>query len=288
MARLVKSATLTGLRLKQPQRLKNIEIATEHVREFFGCKKGSGDFKAHLWLPEHERPILSVYEEAYQVHKRLTTPWEHGMDLIAKKGKPNLDAQHRKFTDRFYDAVGKQCLIYDSEIIPAAREFHGQKIFDQIGYPTADEWKAGWQLRVVTRPVPNVDDLRTLLPEEDLDQVRAEIREKTEEASKELLRRVASFARESANALSRYKKVKNSRLKEATVQERLREIISAADGLILPDADGNRNKELDGILDEISDAVLSNNFEDFKKDSELREETVSKLRQVDDKLRGYV
>ena len=223
---LASSAILVSLRLTQPKRKKKLAIASNLVREHFGCSRQSGDFEAKLYPAEFERPQLKVYEDAFALHKRLTCRWEHGLDIITKKGKPRLDDEHRNAIALFDDAVQKQGARYDTEILPAARRERGQGLFDKVEYPTAEEWVDQWTLRSVTRPVPNTGDLRLTLPTDQIADIENELREQHRAGLKDVFGRLETLVRASATALTQYGVKPRAKLYQQTVQDHLSELVS--------------------------------------------------------------
>ena len=283
---LASSAILVGIRLTQPKRKIKIKAASDLVRQHFGAGKKSGDFEATLYPTESERPILSIHEECFQVHKRLTCRWEHGIDIITKKGKPKWDDEVRKYVTLFDDAVAKQAEIYDSAILPAAKRELG-KLAAECVYPTAEQWAKAWSLRPVVRPVPNSGDLRLTLPKEEIEEVERELREQHRQGVRDVYGRLHGLVQASAQQLSRYGVAKGAKLYEQTVQGHIGDLISALDGLNIPDEDGNKDGDLEDLATEISNVLLSQDFDDLKEDKDLRTKVAKKTSALADKIQGY-
>lgn len=283
---LASSAILVGIRLEKPKTSTRIQSATTLVQEHYEASHASGAFVANLYPKFAVRPQMKVHEDLFQRHKAITARWEHGIDIIAKRGKSAWDDLIREATVRFDDAVQKQGEIYDAEIIPAAKRELGD-LFGLVGYPSADEWVSQWALRPIVRPVPNSGDLRLTLPAEQVEEVERELREQHRNSVKDVYHRLGDLVRKSADSLGRYGVAKGARLQAATVQDHIAEVVSALDGLNIPDEDGKRDTVLEDLGTEITNVILSQEFSDLKKDEGLRKDVAKKASALAEKIQGY-
>ncbi len=76
-------------------------------------------------------------------------------------------------------------------------------------------------------------------------------------------------------------------------------LVAALEGLNIPDADGNVDEDLERIGTEIAGELLDKNLDEVWKDDDLKKEKASKaneiteeiegkIKEMDDKLKGYI
>ena len=284
---LASSVMLCTVRLTQPKRKMVVDRGSALVQEHFGLTPGHGDFKGDLYPKRFERRILKHHEDAFKVHKSMTCRWEHGFDAIYKKGKPAWDEAMRKFVVAFDDAADRQAEVYEAEILPEAKRNLGSLQADVI-YPDAGEWRASWSLKPIVRPVPNTGDLRFALPKEEIEAIEQELREQHRAGLKDVYQRLHGLVESSARTLGRYGVEKGAKLYEQTAQTHLSDLISALDGLNIPDEHGKRDPVLEDLATEITNTILSESFSDLKEDKDLRKDVADKAAALADKIQGYV
>jgi hypothetical protein len=138
-----------------------------------------------------------------------------------------------------------------------------------------------------------VQDLRTSLSEIEVKEIERQLRETHMEGVKDVYERLRDSV---AHVGERFT---NGKRKSDAILGNVTELVSALQGLNIPDADGNVDEDLERIGTEISGELLDKNLDEVWKDddlkkekaskaSEITEELDSKIKDLDDKLKGYI
>ena len=91
----------------------------------------------------------------------------------------------------------------------------------------------------------------------------------------------------------------NGKRKSDAILGDVTELVAALEGLNIPDADGNVDEDLERIGTEIAGELLDKNLDEVWKDDDLKKEKASKaneiteeiegkIKEMDDKLKGYI
>jgi len=160
-------------------------------------------------------------------------------------------------------------------------------------YPTADQFVAQTTVQPIIRPVPSVQDLRTSLSEVEVREVERQLREAHMEGVKDVYERLRDATAHVGERFTNGKRKSDAILGDVT------ELVAALEGLNIPDADGNVDEDLERIGTEIAGELLDKNLDEVWKDDDLKKEKASKaneiteeiegkIKEMDDKLKGYI
>ena len=160
-------------------------------------------------------------------------------------------------------------------------------------YPTAEEFVEQTQVIEQIRPLPDSQDLRTSLSEIEVKEVERQLREAHMAGVKDVYERLRDAT---AHVGERFT---NGKRKSDAILSNVTELVSALEGLNIPDADGNVDEDLDRIGTQIAGQLLDKDLDEIWEDDELKKEKASKaneiseeiegkIREMDDKLKGYI
>ena len=278
-------AMLVGGHKKSVREKVKVPVATALVKGKFKCVHGK--YETELYDREKDMAGLDqVYRDWYDRHHRKTTrPWEHGMRIIAKKGLRKWEATIDAASIAYSAEVQRIGDRWD-EVMQHAREANGD-LFEHIEhlYPSAEGFVKTTSLEKAIRPLPMADDLRLSLPESDVEVIREQIRARHEEGLRDVYDRLCDGVRHARHQLSVGKRLHPS------ILHNIEDIVSALDGLNVPDEDGNINQHLEDIGNKITSELLDVGLDEIKKDDELKAQKVEKAGEIadelEDKLKGY-
>lgn len=107
-------------------------------------------------------------------------PWSDGGDRIMVAGHfIEFSKEFNRLKDEFNQAVDDLVAAYDSEV--EAAKFALNALYKDSDYPTADEIRRKFEVRIAVTPVADVGDFRASLPDEAMDLIREQISETMQE-----------------------------------------------------------------------------------------------------------
>jgi hypothetical protein len=279
-------AMLVGAHKKCVREKVKVAVATELVKGKYKCVNGK--YETYLYDRETDMAELNrVYHTWYDHHhKVMTRPWEHGMRIIAKKGLRKWEAAFDAAKIAYSAEVQRIGDRWD-EVMQNAKEVNGD-LFEHIEhlYPSAEGFVKTTSLEKAIRPIPMADDLRVSLSDSDVEVVREQLRMQHEKGLKDVYERLCDGVRHARKQLSDGKRIHSS------VLHNIEDIVSALDGLNVPDEDGNINQDLEDIGNKITSELLDTDLKELKKDDELKAKKAEKagelVDELEDKLKGYV
>jgi len=185
------NALLVTLSVHKPQMTMKDDKATRDA-ESANNAHNAGHFRKDLYPKELVQPINTVESSARAYIDKMTYPWDRRRALLPT-------AKFMEFADRMskYELEFKQSVTAFlnnwSNVMQRAQDAHGD-LFDSSIYPTIDELREGFVMRVSYAPVPATDDIRVKLQDDALAllraQVTAEITENYDSALKAPLQRL--------------------------------------------------------------------------------------------------
>tara|TARA_R110002110_G_scaffold208427_1_gene420758 strand:+ start:150 stop:1115 length:966 start_codon:yes stop_codon:yes gene_type:complete len=289
-------AMLVGVKQSGVRKRVKVDEVTYFVDQEYGSEEGSGQYNAELYGKHSPlKPVGKVWRHWYDhSHIHMTTMWESKMRLIAKPGLSNWKAVATEMKVE-HDAMRDKIASNWDAIIQAAEEFQGQRKWALLKhlYPTAEQFVAQTKVDIVIRPIPNVQDLRTSLSEVEVQEVERQLRETHMEGVKDVYERLRDATAHVGERFANGKRKSDAILGDAT------KLVAALEGLNIPDADGNVDEDLERIGTEIAGELLDKNLDEVWKDDDLKKEKVSKaneiteeldskIKDLDDKLKGYI
>lgn len=289
-------AMLVGVKKTGVKMNVTMKEVSQFVAQEYGSEEGAGSYKANLYGKNSLlKPLDTIYHSWYDhAHKDRTRVWEAGMRIIAKPGLADWSAGAKGMEVEF-DAKRSEMASNWDTIIERCREMQGEQKWAVLRhfYPTADQFVAQTTVQPIIRPVPNVQDLRTSLSEVEVQEVERQLRETHMEGVRDVYERLRDATAHVGERFTNGKRKSDAILGDAT------KLVAALEGLNIPDADGNVDEDLERIGTEIAGELLDKNLDevweddDLKKEkaskaNEITEELDSKIKDLDDKLKGYI
>ena len=289
-------AMLVGVKQSGVRKTLSLREVTEFVNQEYGSEDGSGDYGAKLYGKRSPlKPTDVIFHAWYDHdHKDRTVAYESGMRMIAK---PGLSDWKSNVTGMIVEHDAKRDQIAENwdQIIRDCQTLHGPRKWTMLShlYPTAEQYVAQTKVEIVIRPLPNVQDLRTSLSEIEVKEIERQLRETHMEGVKDVYERLRDAT---AHVGERFT---NGKRKSDAILGNVTSLVAALEGLNIPDADGNVDEDLERIGTEIAGELLDKNLDEVWKDddlkkekaskaSEITEELDSKIKDLDDKLKGYI
>jgi hypothetical protein len=134
------------------------------------ASKDSGAFVKHLLPPEATKPVESAAGKLRNTYYSLTLPWADNVRILPTEMWDEFDTKMRELRGEFDAAVGQFLLDYAAHVQLAQVKLGS--LYDSGEYPTVEEARARFGVKLNWFPISEASDFRVDLPEEALAQVR--------------------------------------------------------------------------------------------------------------------
>ncbi len=182
-------AVLVTLNLRQWGATATDERITDEVAAREGIGEQMGRYEKKLVTKEALAKLKSAYGKLRSTVNQYTLPWGEWSTRICSsaaypKMRPEADKLIREIEQLFRDefeaidpATGES--RYESIKVEAKRQLNGS--YRESDYPTLDELKRKYRIKLSVSPVPSAQDFRVDLSREILDNVKADLEARANE-----------------------------------------------------------------------------------------------------------
>lgn len=147
--------------------------------------KDAGVFIKKLINPDSIKKVYSVGERIRGLHYKNSLPWnDFGQRLLPSTNFETYTHLIRKAIHEWEALVQKEIIDVYEELKKDAQENRLGGLWNPEEYPTIESLKRRFYVKVSFDPVPDVQDFRVKLRDEEVAAIRAEYEERESEASK--------------------------------------------------------------------------------------------------------
>ena len=227
---------------------------TDEVNQAHNAASEAGRYNKLLLPKDALEQVQKVVSETRTGFLERTLPWMDGGSRIMNAGAFLAhSAWMRGQQSKFSAAVEAFLTEYPSHVHAASKRLNG--MFDPDDYPTVEELRHKFGMDTRIMPVPSSDDFRVAMSEEQAAFIKADIERNvaaaTQEAVRDVYRRVAEVAERMVDRLSKYKPAKRRGEKSEGVfrdslVENVRDLI-----MVLPSLNITGDPELAALADRL-------------------------------------
>lgn len=172
---LSRKATLVSVNITTWTARKLDRKITDEVNSSHGASQDAGRYNKLLIEAKRLETITSVVSAARKLHHTMTKPWcDEGLRIL-----PNV--LHAKFADAFralkreFDTAADEfCRDYPTFVHERKRALNG--LFDESDYPAVDTIRDKFKCEVKTFPVPEAEDFRSdVLDDDTIEDIKREL-----------------------------------------------------------------------------------------------------------------
>ena len=205
---LASRAMLRGASVSQWDGRKFDAEASDQVIRQHGAAANSGRFNKALIPQEALAPIRAAATKIRTVHKRWTRPWsDKGLDILPSANVGQYDADMTPARRDFEAAVEAFLFVYPGLVANAPARLSG--LYSADDYPSVDELRTRFGLRIRTLPLPTAADFRVEMSEAQSrmirEEIEADLRETMADAMRATWRDVAKVVGTMAEKLTAYR-----------------------------------------------------------------------------------
>jgi len=279
--KLHEKAILLSLNISAYQGTKIDRAVTNDVQVQNNAESNSGKYSKKL-LPYYTTTINNEMAKLRKWHDSVTLPWDKaGRNIMLGRGYlahiKEFAVKKAKIMDMVDDFVDNHL---DAEI--AKDQTRLGKMWKQSDYPTKDELRNCYSIKLIPEALSNNDDFRLDLQESEVDTIKAEIeeamKEKEEKAMKDLWTRIYEVVSHFAEILRN----PDANFKQPTI-DNIEKLCN-----MLPILNITGDYALENMAKEIKEKVTSVGAEDLRYDSITRNKTSKAVDEILQRMGMYV
>jgi len=178
---LSRKATLVSVEISQWSARKLDRKVTDEVNQAHNASKDAGRYNKRLIAAEHLEKIQKYVSEARTLHYTLTKPWaDEGMRILPNVLHEKFATAFREIKRNFDQAADEFCIGYPQFIEERKRALNG--LFNESDYPSVNDIRGKFKLKHRTFPVPEADDFRSdVLDEDTVADIKRELNETSDQ-----------------------------------------------------------------------------------------------------------
>jgi hypothetical protein len=275
------------------------EVAVRH-----GAQANVGRYRKLLLPKEALADIRRIASEARRDHEFMTLPWDDaGYRVLAGALYIDHVAKMREHQQNFNQAVSRFIALFqiagltekgNGEPLPGAEllsQYRSQlgSLFRSEDYPSIEELKAKFGFETKVMPLPDANDFRVNMGDEERDRIRRQITASVEAsltvATREIWQRTYDAVSHLADKLRTYKAVKEEGRKDRFHDSTVTNLVKLVD--VMPKLNIAHDPELDRLTAEIRASLLVNP-ETLRKSESVRTETARAAARIAEQMAGYM
>lgn len=207
-----------------------------------------------------------------------TLPWMEGMQIIRSSGYMAFAQRMGQLKSQWEQAVAQFVQTYDVAVMDAQYLMGG--LFNSDDYPPVDTLRSKFRLDVGFYPVPNADDWRVDMADDEMrrlqQRIAADVAEKQTEAMSKAWQRVYDVVSKAHERLSEPKNI----FRDSLI-DNARELCN-----ILPSLNITDDPALEAMRQEIEGSLCCFQPDDLRKDEALRASVSQELEDIMSKMAG--
>lgn len=180
-------AMLRGASVSQFDGRKFDASASDELLRSKNAAADGGRFNKSLVPQESLAGVRAAATRIRSIHKRYTLPWsDKGLDILPSANVAAYDSDMTIARRDFESAVESFLAVYPSLVPSAAARLGG--LYCEADYPTVEELRSRFGLRIRTLPMPDSRDFRVEMSEAQSRMIRAELEEESRQVLESAMR----------------------------------------------------------------------------------------------------
>ena len=272
-------AMLCSLSISQWSASKHDRQASEEIAAHHGAQPDVGRYNKLLIPKETLAELHRIASEARREHYFMTLPWDdNGYRVLPAAVYREHADKLRECSRQFMAAVEVFAAQFDQLVIESRSRLGG--LFRAEDYPTSREIRDKFGFETKVMPLPDADDFRVSLGDEERDRIKRQITASVEAsltvASRELWQRMYEAVSHMAERLSAYKTT------EQGVEHPFRDsivtnLVKLVD--VMPRLNVTGDPELERLTDQVHASLLVDPAE-LRKSESVRADTAIKAARI--------
>jgi hypothetical protein len=261
--------------------------ASEEIARQHGAQADAGRYHKVLLPKAALAEIQKIVSEARQEHYFMTLPWDdNGYRVLPAAAYMEHTDKMRALSNRFTPAVETLATQLNQLLEEAKIRLGG--LFRAEDYPTPEELRAKYSFETKVLPLPDANDFRVTLGEEEKERIKRQITASVEASlqvgSRELWQRLYEAVSHMAERLQAYK-VTGEGVEHPFRDSVVTNLVKLVD--ILPKLNVTADAELERLAAEVRASLLVNP-EELRNSDSVRLETAQAASAIADRMKAFM
>jgi hypothetical protein len=240
----------------------------------------AGRYNKNLIATQELESMTKIAGEARNYHYTNTLCWsDNGDRLLPIDHYLEYTQKIGEYKNKFDNAVYNFIQVYPALIEDAKIKLNG--MFNEADYPSPDQIEKKFRMKVETTALPNTDDFRVNINDEELDKIKSEIvsnvQSRTDNAVKDVMLRIKDKVEKMHERLSDSDKS----FKDSLVGN-VRDLV-----LLLPKLNVTDNPVINDLMEDIK-KLTSASAHNLRNDTRLRQEKAETAKAIFNKVSDYI
>ena len=280
-------AMLCSLSIAQWSASKHDREASAEIAAHHGAQPDVGRYNKILIPKETLAELRHIAGEARREHYFMTLPWDdNGYRVLPAAVYMDHTEKLREYSRKFALAVDNFAAQFDRLVVEARSRLGG--LFRPGDYPTSKELREKFSFETKVMPLPDANDFRVSLGDEERDRIRRKYRASVEAsltlASRELWQRMYNAVSHKAQRLSAYKATGNG-VEHPFRDSIVTNLIELVD--VMPKLNVTSDPELERLTAEVRASLLIDPDE-LRQSESTRTETAKRAAEIAQRMAGYM
>ena len=292
---LTDRAMLASLSISVWRGFKFDRKTTDEVHTSHGAAADAGRYNKHLFAKGTLSTITSAQSQARTYFDGHTLAWDKwGRRLLPATFYYELDAEMRQHRDNFQTAVRDFIAKYPEQVELEKQRING--LYQEGDYPPVEKVRAKFQLSVDYCPLPDADDFRVRMADEDtaaiIATIQAQADEKIEKALRDCWARLYKPVADMVTRLKRFderdnvkKRAQGERAGTFTksITENISEILD-----LLPSLNVFGDREMEQMVERVRAELLRHDRDQLQGSTRVRKAVLRSADQILADMAGFV
>lgn len=167
-------AVLVNLSISQWSAAKSDKKVNREVAQAHGSEEQMGNYRKQLVAKDAVKKYSQLASDIRQEFYRITLPWgDNGDRILTSKAYFDFSAKFRKRQAELESAWDDFCYLYPQLVEDARKLLNG--LHNSADYPAVSEIRGKFSIKLDVKPVPQAEDFRVQLGEEEVSRLKAQI-----------------------------------------------------------------------------------------------------------------
>lgn len=278
---LSQKAMLVHLKINQWTARKFDKDATALVASNYSVDENVGRYNKALVPKKAIRRIQQAVSALRSYHYENTLPWGDSTRLLPSANYMAYTSEIRNLKSEFDAAVAEFVSNYQNYITDAQTRLG--PMFNNREYPAMSEIAGLYGVDVQINPLPEVEDFRVMLQEDDVKQIKKDIEDRMSKAQKDAMLSLWKRLYDTVSNMAKQLADTDNNKFHDTLVGNIRDLVS-----LLPRLNIANDNDLEQMRQEISDKLCVYSSKELKKDNIIRTQVAQDATKILNDMAGYM
>jgi len=278
---LSQKAMLVHLKINQWTARKFDKDATTLVASNYSVDENVGRYNKELVPKKAIRKIQKAVSALRAYHYENTLPWGDSTRLLPSANYMAYTSEIRNLKSEFDAAVAEFVSNYQNYITDAQTRLGA--MFNNQDYPSISQIAGLYGVDVQINPLPEVEDFRVMLQEDDVKQIKKDIEDRMSKAQEDAMLSLWQRLYDTVSNMAKQLADTDNNKFHDTLVGNIQDLVN-----LLPRLNITNDNDLEQMRQEISDKLCVYSSKELKKDNIIRTQVAQDATKILNDMAGYM